>query len=359
MCKIVDITVKDEEAYFGNKMYNHNSGKSLVCAHMIKDIQKQGGIAIYFDTESATSADFWERLGVDLDNMILIEEEILENIYTYIDEMILSIREKYTNKPILIIIDSITSASSKADIEAANHDLGGYQTHKARVNSRSLKKIANNIKRQKVGLVITSQLRQKLGASLYEDPMIESSGGNALSFYSSLSIRMRSSGRIKEKFDGIEQVIGVKAGMTVTKSRFGTLHNSTKFNIYFASGIENLGSWMEELKKYKILDGGAGGHFKITIPDPETGELLADDYKFRSDAGFMSMIKEHPEWKLPILHMIANKLIVKVRNVDEINKADLLYEKNYAVIAEEKRISGNTVSDVTELSNEEIEDEKI
>jgi len=343
--KIVDVTVENEHAYFGNKMYNHNSGKSLICAHLIKNIQKQGGIAVYFDTESATSSAFWERLGVDTNNMILVEEEIIENIYSYIDEIILSIREQFSDKKILIIIDSMTSASSKHDIEAKNHELGGYSTHKARVNSRSLKQIANNIKRQKVALVVTSQLRQKLGASLFEDPYVESSGGDALKFYSSLSLRLRSSGKIKEKQDGIEQVIGVKGNLNVTKSRFGTLYNSTKFNIYFSSGVENEGSWLEELKKYKLVTGGAGGYFKITITDPDTGEIIADDYKFRSDSGFMEMLKEHPEFKIPILKMIASKLIVKIRNVNDIEKEKLLFEKNYSSVMEEKKIKAMTVSD--------------
>ena len=342
--KIVDMTVENEHAYFGNRMYNHNSGKSLLCVHMIKDIQRQGGIAVYFDTEAATSPEFWEKLGVDPDRLISVEMECIEDIYGTIDEIILSIREKYENKPILIIIDSITSASSKATIESETHELKGYATHKARVNSSSLKMIANNIAKQKVALVITSQLRQKLGASLFEDPYITSSGGVALSFYASLRLRLRSSGKIKEVIDGVEHVVGVKAAVTVTKSRFGTMHNQSKFNIYFSSGVENVGSWLEELKKYKLVNGGGAGYFKIDIINKD-GEIIAEDHPFRSDKGFKEMLIEHPDWKDHLLHMIKEKIVMKVRNPDDYDKENLLYEKDLTMEHEEKMSNKNTVTD--------------
>ena len=343
--KIVDITVEDEHAYFGNKMYNHNSGKSLLCVHMIKDIQRQGGIAVYFDTESATSAEFWEQLGVDTEKLILVNMEIIEDIYATIDEIILSVREKYEDKPVLIVLDSITSASSKTSIDSDSHELKGYATQKARVNSNSLKMIANNIARTNVALVITSQLRQKLGASLYEDPFVLSAGGDALKFYASLILRLRSSGKIKEVIDGVEHVVGVKAACTVTKSRFGTLHNQTKFNVYFASGVENVGSWLEELKKYKLVKGGAGGHFKIDIINKDTGEFIEEDYKFRSDKGFMAMIKEHPEWKTHILSSLAGKLIMKTKKPDDYEKENLLFESNMTAENEETLKNVTTISD--------------
>lgn len=166
---IVDISVdSDDHSYFGNGMLNHNSGKSLLAAHILAETQKKGGVAVYIDTESAVSQEFLQAIGVDTKSLLYVQLELIEDVFTAVENIIEKIRTSSKDRIVTIVVDSVAAASTKVEMEA-EYDKDGWATTKAIVISKAMRKITNMIARQKIALVFTNQLRQKLGVS-FGDP---------------------------------------------------------------------------------------------------------------------------------------------------------------------------------------------
>jgi len=160
---IVDITVSHKDScYFGNGMLNHNSGKSLLCAYAIKSTQEMGGVGVYIDTEDAEHAPFLKTIGVDIDKMVYVRLNILEDIYQIIEDILLKIKEEGDKKPVTIIFDSQSGAIAKNE-DDSNFEKQGWNTDKAIINSMAMRKITSLIADLDATLIITQQLRTKLG----------------------------------------------------------------------------------------------------------------------------------------------------------------------------------------------------
>lgn len=253
--KIVDITVENEDhCYYGNGILNHNSGKSLMCGHLIKSCQEMGGVPIFIDTEESTSKDFFKAIGVNLQQLVYIDMRGLQQIYNTIQTLVKSVRIQYPTVPVLICVDSITAASPQEQI-AADHAQRGYDTLKARINSRSLKKLVGLIARQKIALVFTTQLRASMQSFGYGDKYTTSSGGYALQFYASWRLRLAKAGMLKAKLRGQDQVVGIKTIAKVQKSKLGPALGKCGFEIRYASGIDNYNTYFQFVKDYKLLSG--------------------------------------------------------------------------------------------------------
>lgn len=167
--RIVDITIKDDEhCYFGNGMLNHNTGKSLVAAHICADTQRKGGKAIVIDTENSAAPEFWKSLGVNLSSLLYIQRETVEEIFEVMESAIAYIRKNNNDSLVTIIVDSVAGASTKAEQES-EHGKDGYATGKAIIISKAMRKITNMIGRQKVLIVYTNQLRVNLNAMMFGD----------------------------------------------------------------------------------------------------------------------------------------------------------------------------------------------
>ena len=167
--KIVDITVDSEEhSYFGNGMLNHNTGKSLVSAHVVANTQKKGGVAVVIDTENAAAPEFWKSLGVDLSKLLYVQCETVEDIFEKMEQMIAIVRKSNKDRILTIIVDSVAAASTKVELES-DHGKDGYATGKSIIISKAMRKITTMIGRQKVLTVFTNQLRQNLNAMAFGD----------------------------------------------------------------------------------------------------------------------------------------------------------------------------------------------
>jgi RecA/RadA recombinase len=167
---IVDIQVNSEDhSYFGNGMLNHNSGKSLLAAHALASTQQSGGVAVMIDTESAVSREFLEAIGVDISKLLYIPSDSLEGIFEYIETIIEKVREKSKDRPVTIVVDSVAAASTEKELEA-DYGKDGYATDKAIILSKAMRKITNVIGREKITLIFTNQLRQKMNAMPFSDP---------------------------------------------------------------------------------------------------------------------------------------------------------------------------------------------
>ena len=250
------------------------SGKSLIGSHLLASTQKKDGIAVYIDTESAVSQEFLRAIGVDTKNMLYVHLETVEEIFDTIETIVTKIRESNKDKLVTILVDSLAAASTKVEMDA-DFDKDGWATAKAIIISKAMRKVTQMIARQKVALVFTNQLRQKLGV-MFGDPWT-TSGGKALPFHSSTRVRFKNAGQIK---DGSKNTIGIKIKGQVIKNRLGPPMRTAEFPLYFDTGIADFDSWLTVMKEHKICKVG-GAWYTLQHVDTENGELIKE-YKFQS-----------------------------------------------------------------------------
>ena len=247
------------------------SGKSLIGAHALASTQKKGGLAVYIDTESAVSSEFLQAIGIDTENMLYVHLETVEEIFDTIETIVAKIRESDKDKLVTILVDSLAAASTKVEMDA-DFDKDGWATAKAIVISKAMRKITQLIARQKVCLIFTNQLRQKLGV-MFGDPWT-TSGGKALPFHSSTRIRLKNVGQIK---DTKKNTIGIKIRAQVIKNRLGPPLRSADFSLYFDKGIDDFGSWLEVLKGHKLIK-QAGAWYTLEDQDGKEHKFQSKDF---------------------------------------------------------------------------------
>ena len=247
------------------------SGKSLIGAHALAATQKKGGLAVYIDTESAVSSEFLQAIGIDTENMLYVHLETVEEIFDTIETIVAKIRESDKDKLVTILVDSLAAASTKVEMDA-DFDKDGWATAKAIVISKAMRKITQLIARQRVCLIFTNQLRQKLGV-MFGDPWT-TSGGKALPFHSSTRIRLKNVGQIK---DTKKNTIGIKIRAQVIKNRLGPPLRSADFSLYFDKGIDDFGSWLEVLKGHKLIK-QAGAWYTLEDQDGKEHKFQSKDF---------------------------------------------------------------------------------
>jgi recombination protein RecA len=196
----------------------------------------------------------------------------------------------------------LAAATTKVELEA-EFDKDGWATSKAIILSKAMRKITQMIGRQKIALVFTNQLRQKLGV-MFGDPWT-TSGGKALPFHASTRIRLKNMGQIK---DAKKNTIGMKMRAQVIKNRLGPPMRHADFELYFESGIDDTGSWLHVLKAHNLVKQGGAWY---TIKD-QNGK----DIKFQSKDWAEKL--EDKEFKEYCYNMICEKAILK-------------YEKNFGI----------------------------
>ena len=140
------------------------SGKSLISAHLLANTQKKDGLAVYIDTENALNEEFARAIGIDVSKMLYIQLETVEDIFEVIESIIMKGRESSKDRLVTICVDSVAAATTKLE-QAADYEKDGWATAKALVLSKAMRKITQLIGRQRICLVFTNHLRQKLGVS--------------------------------------------------------------------------------------------------------------------------------------------------------------------------------------------------
>ena len=295
------------------------SGKSLLAAHAIADTQQKGGLGVYIDTENALNQEFLEAIGVDIKKMLYVPLETVEDIFEAIDSIIESVRAADGDKKklVTIVVDSVAVASTKVEI-SADYDQAGYATQKAIIISKAMRKVTNLIGRERISLIFTNQLRTRLGVS-FGDPWT-TSGGKAIAFHSSCRLRLKQMGQLKAKVGGVEQVVGIKTRAQVIKNRMGPPLRSVDYDIYFDSGIDNYGSWLEMMKTYKLVNQSGAWY---TYVNKTTGEEI----KFQAK-NFEETLTSDPELKETIYQQICETYIMSYKessaesNIDNIEVTD-------------------------------------
>ena len=279
-----------------------SSGKSLIGAHILAETQKKGGVGVYIDTETAVSTEFLEAIGLDVESMLYLHLETVEDIFSAIEEIVAKVRESDKDRLVTILVDSLAAATTKVELEA-EFDKDGWATSKAIILSKAMRKITQMIGRQKIALVFTNQLRQKLGV-MFGDPWT-TSGGKALPFHASTRIRLKNIGQIKDKKNN---TIGMKMKAQVIKNRLGPPMRHADFELYFETGIDNEGSWLQMMKAHKLVKQGGAWY---TMNDHKGKEI-----KFQSKdwADYL----QDEEFRQHCYELICDKVVLK-------------YEKNFGI----------------------------
>lgn len=274
------------------------TGKSLIAAHILAEAQKKSGLAVMIDTESAAAPDFWAAVGVKIPNLVYGQLTTVEEIFQYIENIIGTVRKKNKDKLVVIVVDSLAAASSEKEMET-EHGVDGYNTSKAIVISKAMRKITNMIAQQRVLLVFTNQLRMNMSTFGFGDKFVVP-GGKSKDFHYSVRVRLQSTGKIKKG----DKIIGVECEARVTKNRLGPPHRKAFFNIHFDSGIQDLSSWLEYMKDHKLAS-KSEGKYSFELPSGKikltTGE-------------FVERINSDPSFKEEVYQLICNDFIMKYRN---------------------------------------------
>ena len=319
------------------------SGKSLLAAYAMANTQKKGGLGIYIDTEAAVSREYFKAVGVDIDKMIYLQIDALEDIFEAIESIITKTRASDKDIPVTIVVDSVMGATTKLEMEA-DFDKEGWNTAKAIILSKAMRKLTTMLSRQRITLIFTNQIRSKLGGLGFGE-QITTSGGKALPFAASVRIRLKSMGQIKLKVDGIEQIVGIKTRAIIAKNRLGPPLKSIDYDVYFDSGIDNYGSWLTFLNSYNLVKSGTSWtlpleyissktknaiKFNSEIINPTTGEVKKiedNELKFRSK-DFATWMEINPELRQWIYELICDKFITEYKinqdyGIDDVELGEL------------------------------------
>ena len=250
-----------------------SSGKTTLAIHAIAEAQKAGGIAAFIDAEHAFDSFYAQKLGVDVDNLLISQPDNGEQALEIADSLIRS------SAIDIIVIDSVAALTPKAEIEGEMGDSKmGLQ---ARLMSQALRKLTSSISKTKTVCNFINQLRDKIGV-VYGNPET-TTGGNALKFYASVRIDIRRMSVIK---DGEDQ-LGTRTKVKVVKNKVAPPFKRAEFDIMFGEGISKIGEIVDLGVDYGVVK-KAGSWFsygdrKIGQGRDAVKELLKNDEELRNE----------------------------------------------------------------------------
>jgi len=260
-----------------------SSGKTTLTLSTIAEAQKQGKTCAFIDAEHALDVNYAEKLGVNVDNLLVSQPDTGEQALEIADMLVRS------NAVDVLVVDSVAALTPKAEIEGEMGD-----THvglQARLMSQALRKLTGNIKQSGCLAIFINQIRLKIGV-MFGNPET-TSGGNALKFYASVRLDIRRTGSIK---DG-DEVIGNETRVKVVKNKVSPPFKQAEFPIMFGKGINQTAEIIDMGVKQGLIN-KAGAWYSLNGDKIGQGKTNAANY-----------LDEHPDIREQLREQIMSQLL--------------------------------------------------
>jgi len=269
-----------------------SSGKTTLTLQVIAEAQKLGGTAAFVDAEHALDPSYAEKLGVDVDELLVSQPDTGEQALEITDMLVRS------GAVDIVVVDSVAALTPKAEIEGEMGD--SHMGLQARLMSQALRKLTGNIKRSNTMVVFINQIRMKIGV-MFGSPET-TTGGNALKFYSSVRLDIRRIGAIKKG----DEVIGNQTRVKVVKNKVSPPFKQAEFEILYGVGISRMGEIIDLGVQHGIVD-KAGSWYSY-----------GDDRIGQGKENVREFLKNHPEMAEEIEGRIRAKLLPTKADVIDI-----------------------------------------
>ena len=270
-----------------------SSGKTTMALQVLAQCQKQGGTAAFVDAEHALDPGYAEKLGVDMDELLVSQPDTGEQSLEITDMLVRS------GAVDVIVVDSVAALTPKAEIEG---DMGDSHVGlQARLMSQALRKLTGSIKRSNSMVIFINQIRMKIGV-MFGNPET-TTGGNALKFYSSVRLDIRRIGAIKKG----DEVIGNETRVKVVKNKVAPPFKQCEFEILYGEGTSFEGELIDLGVKQNIVD-KAGAWYSYN--DQRIGQGKDNARQF---------LREHPEMADEINQRLRAELLPQPRGAADAN----------------------------------------